>query len=627
MLILENHSMKKIVLVFILSSGFLSVLAQSNWQQFIDQLDTVKKGTPTEAEIYVSICWEMTEYSPDSALYYCELGEQSALALENDSILTRAYLGNSVALSYKGMHADAIQKSFEALKLAESRNDTLSMADAVNNIGIDLYYQGEFEEAIKYYRLYAQYSQATNNQKQYANALNNIATIESETGNKEKEVALYREAIAVFQQIEDGEGIANTSLNLAITLTESENYDQAHLYYQNSYAYFNENDLTAAKSESLTFWGESLYRAGRYQQALQKCRQSLAISVPSNIELQQMFAYDLLHKVFSKLGRYDSAYYYQGKHQEMYNRERDTEKAKLVQELKVAYETEQKEQEIAQLEQDNKLKEFESSRRRQYQIFLGVTSVLLIMAVGLLYSRSQIKSKVNKELAASNHAKDRLFSVISHDLKSPISSFNTITTNLTNHWDHVDKDQLKKYVETLRDSSREVQDMMDNLMRWALSQTGGLNCKKQKINLNHLLHDVTSQLNTAIHQKKLSIRNQLTGSEKVYADEGFLKIVLRNLVDNAIKYTPEGKSITIDYKTAGTSDFIEITDEGVGISAENAPKLFDPDTLLDIQNSVRRGTGIGLKLCKELMDKMGGSVSVRSELGKGSTFILELKKY
>lgn len=614
-------------------------MAQDKWSEHILKLDSLEESDKTYANLVVEIAWQISDLSPDSAIYYGELGLQLGEKYDRDTISCRALLGLSGAISRKGQNAEAITLSLKALKLAEQRGDTTAIFDAVNNIGIDYYYQNEMAKSLDYFNQCAAVIEhyRPNNQKsrhQYANALMNIALVEAELGNTKNEINTYHQVRDIFQEMGDLRSMALVDFNLGKTYYGLTQYDSAEFYFDQAIKIFRSKSWTSAECDVLTTWSELKFDKGEYESALTMTRKSLKISQDSNNDLQEKYVYELLHKIFAALHQYDSAYLYQNKYLKLLNESREKEKVEYADDLVAKYESDKKERQIASLEQEKTIAMLESERQRQLKLFLFIGTGLLAIAVVLLFARYRAKKKTsdlldakNQELAKLNNTKNRLFSIISHDLKSPLSSFHTITKSLSDNWEALEKDQLREFIITLRDSSKDVKNMMDNLLKWALAQTGGLKYVPKGVFSAAIIHQVKAQLESVSSLKKINIETQIEEVDMIQADQQFLEIVIRNLLSNAVKFSPMNSEIKIVVADQGETQAISIQDFGVGMDQTQIEQLLAGNIVAqDIQNSNEKGTGLGLSLCNELINKMGAKMNVVSEIGKGTIFNLVFPK-
>ena len=226
-----------------------------------------------------------------------------------------------------------------------------------------------------------------------------------------------------------------------------------------------------------------------------------------------------------------------------------------------------------------------------------------------------------QRLRESNASKDKFFSIIAHDLRSPFTALVGMSQYLAKGIDHIDPETAKEFLEGMHKSSKNAFNLLENLLEWSRIQTGRLPMNPQMVDVGEILEDNLSLLQVNIESKDISIENHLNESEEVWADENAVHTVLRNLLSNAIKFTPKGGTISI--YSQGLKDKVAITvkDTGVGMDQEPLDKLFR----IDHRNTTRgtdkeKGSGLGLILCKEFVERNHGSLSVESKKGAGSMF-------
>ncbi|MBN2681763.1 MAG: PAS domain S-box protein [Bacteroidales bacterium] len=260
----------------------------------------------------------------------------------------------------------------------------------------------------------------------------------------------------------------------------------------------------------------------------------------------------------------------------------------------------------------NKLKETEEEVR-QKNIKLQETNKKLM------------ESQENlKEL---NAMKDKFFSVIAHDLRSPISSFLSVSDYLSNPSHNVSREQMLHFAKGLNASAGHLYKLLENLLQWSIFQTGGLIFKPTNFDLKDIIDFNIELIKKDADNKKISVVNSLKTSIFAYADVNMINTVLRNLINNSIKFSNIGGKINI--LVTEKSRFLEVSveDNGVGISEANIDKLFRIDFRLTTEGTMEeKGTGLGLILCKEFVEKNGGIIKVESKPGKGTIIKFTLVK-
>ncbi|WP_347841250.1 hybrid sensor histidine kinase/response regulator [uncultured Draconibacterium sp.] len=232
--------------------------------------------------------------------------------------------------------------------------------------------------------------------------------------------------------------------------------------------------------------------------------------------------------------------------------------------------------------------------------------------------------RTTQHLSELNALKDKMFSVIGHDLRSPLSSVKMTLEFLSKITNSPD-DPIAENINIMLKTTDEVFGLLENLLGWAKSQSGNLNISKEEIQISDLINSVYLLNKGNLELKKISFKTDVEDSDTVFADLSTIKVVLRNLVSNAIKFTPENGTITVSASKKEGKMQICVADTGIGISEEDLPKILNPNTHHTTYGTNREaGSGLGLNLCKDFVEKNGGTIWVESEQGKGSTFCIEL---
>jgi signal transduction histidine kinase len=225
----------------------------------------------------------------------------------------------------------------------------------------------------------------------------------------------------------------------------------------------------------------------------------------------------------------------------------------------------------------------------------------------------------------SNANKDKFFSIISHDLKSPFNSILGITELLVSDYDELTSDEIKEMIKILRNSSVNVFDLLKSLLEWAQTQTDRMVYEFKNIDFYETSIKIVDILKTTALNKNILIKNEVKENTFVFADEKAIETVLRNLITNAIKFTKPDGTIKVETDIKDNEIAISVSDSGIGMCKESIDKLFKIEvnhTTIGTNNET--GTGLGLLLCKEFVEKHGGKIWVESELGMGSKFSFTL---
>jgi signal transduction histidine kinase len=239
-------------------------------------------------------------------------------------------------------------------------------------------------------------------------------------------------------------------------------------------------------------------------------------------------------------------------------------------------------------------------------------------------SEEEIKRK-NDELNELNESKDKFFSIIAHDLRSPFQGLLGISNYLVEEFDSLDKEEFKEMVLSLNEALHTQYKFLDDLLSWSRIQSGRMVIEPELLNLNGELQKVLRLFESNIKNKKINLTININSKQEVLADDDMLSLLFRNLISNAIKFTHSGGTVEITAFKEDGAILIVVSDSGVGIKQENIPKLFRIDVQFSTHGTNKEsGNGLGLVLCKEIVEKHGGKIWVESELNRGTQFFFTL---
>lgn len=234
--------------------------------------------------------------------------------------------------------------------------------------------------------------------------------------------------------------------------------------------------------------------------------------------------------------------------------------------------------------------------------------------------------KYSEELSESNASKDKMFSIIAHDLRTPFNGLLAFSGILSDDFDSLSKDEILEYIGVIKNLSQNTFDLLERLLQWSRLQTGRMEFKPVSIALQEQVEPIFSLLSANARGKAIELTGKIEKGLSVYCDQNMLQAVIRNLTSNAIKFTPENGKVTITAQSAaGRMAEITVSDTGIGISPDNLKRLFQVESQLTTKGTRgETGSGLGLLLCREFIELSGGSIRAESEPGKGSRFIFTL---
>jgi signal transduction histidine kinase len=256
-------------------------------------------------------------------------------------------------------------------------------------------------------------------------------------------------------------------------------------------------------------------------------------------------------------------------------------------------------------------------------------SLLLLISLGALYSRFMIKRRsqlqltaINEKLNALNSTKDKLFSIVSHDLKNSMSGFSSIVNTINKKYETFTTDEIKYYIGEITASANAMKGLLRNLLDWSRSQQDLIKIYPAEISVPSLVDECVSQVRQEIRQKGIVLKLDADDNHNLFNDKNVVNAVVRNVLVNAVKYSYEGGLIEIKYKKTEGITEISIKDHGMGMDKEKLAMLISPNTFVKSEPGAdgEKGAGLGLMLTRELLEKVSGKMEVNSVKGEGSTF-------
>ncbi|WAC13124.1 tetratricopeptide repeat-containing sensor histidine kinase [Dyadobacter pollutisoli] len=599
------------------------------------------KGRPIDST-QVSLCNKLAEkylYNhPDSSVLFGKIALQSA---KNQHLLgEKAKAYNHIAKSYyvTGSYFESLSYADSALALSKERAFVPEIAVAINTRGLIYLGQNRLTEAIPEFSRALVLNEQLKDSARIAANYFNIGLAYDELGQFQKAFSNLEKALLVAKQCKDGH-LNQMSLNrIGEIYYHSKNYKQA-LYYFRSALGFSAYQDQWEKGFAYSGMAQVLYEMKQYPQALDYAGQSYTLMKKLNADWDTERAAHILSKCYAALKNYQKAYEYQA----------------IARAYGDSILNEKKEQEINYLHlQDKKaenlelLRENEHSRQviRGNRIVITLTtlfSLLLLAALLLLRQNIIRKNTLNQELkhrnteieqqkeeikaqreelVSINRTKDRVLSVIGHDLRSPFASVRQ-ALELIRSGD-LDKDDQQMVFEDFGNQIGLVSELIDNLLAWASSQQNGAAIRFKKVNLTEATKKVLSIYKYSFEQKKQQIIYSSPEDVFIEADENHIKIILQNILSNAIKFTPQNGTINVFYTQENDFRAVHIRDNGMGMTKAKLASLFKSSGVAINEKGTERepGTGLGLLLIKQFIEENKGRIEVKSEKGKGSEFIV-----
>lgn len=263
-----------------------------------------------------------------------------------------------------------------------------------------------------------------------------------------------------------------------------------------------------------------------------------------------------------------------------------------------------------------------------YTNYLAICIAIIVAFFATLsITQDYLRQKeIERILRQLNDDKTKLFSILGHDLRSPLSGLNAVIYILKNHFPELSEKEIREYIDSLEQTTLNYGKLLEDVLTWSRLQLNKIPINPQPIEIKNMSQEVIDLYTDQLADKEIVVRNLVPSSLVLQMDRSMLHTVLRNLISNAIKFTNHKGEIKLAYREDQINHFIDVVDNGVGMNAGVLKTLFTTSTISMAGTDNETGTGLGLSICKEFLSKQGGNLLVTSEEGRGSTFTIEFPK-
>lgn len=542
-----------------------------------------------------------------------------------------AGLSQNLADAYMnlGFSGKAFKNYHKAISYGERSRDSLFLATALNNVGNAYNSEEKYEEAAYYLERSLKISEAIEFKPGELRALLNLGITRSSQSHFAEAESLYLQALSISEQVRPDTPPIQIQYNLGELYNRMEKWQEAENYFRESLKNSRERQLTQGIYYNSTGLGNVAEGQGNIADAIKWQTNALQVARSlKNPGLEQ----ETHHKLYSLYKRNEN-YRQALAHLESSKALTDSLNSKERDEILAEYQTRL---EVERKDQENRALAAESSQQQaQLELQYGLMGVGLFVIVliaiftMLLYKSNKEKNSVNrlleaqkKELEEKNEVQNKLFGVVAHDLRTPLSALIGMLDLIRSQT--LSKEEMQSLVAELELSLQQNVNIMENLLVWAKQQMSGLSMEREAINAKEVADEILASHKFNAEHKRIVIKNRLSEDLGVYADYNMLKLVLRNLVSNSIKFSEEEDEIVINATTQNGEVLFEVRDTGIGIPEDIQPDIFGDQIQSRKGTQRERGSGMGLRLCKEFIEKQGGHIYFESEEGKGTAFYFSL---
>lgn len=606
------------------------------------------------------------DFLQESNIIFQRIGNQIGIA--------RTFSNIGLVYWEQGHYEKALENYFQALRVMEDMGDQSVVAPVLNNIGLVYQSQKDFRLAEDFHLRSLEIKRELGDEKGIAFSLNNLGVVKQETGDYQTALEYFSEALSIREKLLDKREIANTKNNIGnlYFLMGNPDYALANLK-QALDLYFEVNDRSGL-AQTYHYLALVSRQIGSLTQAVSYFETSLQIADEIGHLRIVSDNYRNLAGIMALRGDYQKAFNYQGKYQSLQDSIFTRESQQRIVEMQMMYDRERKESEIELLRKTNQINALNLQKQRILKNFLLALAFLVLISLFLLYNRflfitrsnrllekqkeeisqnnqklmllnknlleqkqkvEELNQKLNqtnqrlldseKHLIETNATKDKFFSIISHDLRNPFASIVSFSRILKRDIHNLGAEELQELARELDKSVLKINNLLENLLQWSRTQTGKMKYHPEYLAVNDLVRDNVNLFSGNAREKEILLVDSVDSDLVVFADQNMTNTVIRNLMSNALKYSDAGGKIIIKSQVNNKMAYISIIDVGVGMTPDQMAQLWNVNTIHTTYGTRdEKGSGLGLLLCKEFIEKQGGEISVKSEKGKGSEFVFSL---
>ncbi len=643
---------------FILVCVLLYSLEASSNNSLLE--DKQFKSTKDKLIYLLDTCWQSRVSYPQKALEFSF--EAIELCKNNPQYSHYEAKANNfigvIYLNYLFDYKTSIPYYYKALSISEQINDSIQIAYSYNNLGDVYYFIKNNHSALEYGRKSLKIFTELKDSVGILYSLTNVGQALLETEQYDEALNIFKQQIKLANSYNYPSRKAYAQYQIANIYQQVDSFNIAIDYYESALQISEAIGDIKLKSECLNELARLEYKKDDYQAAIELYNRSLEISKGYNYIYSQIINNLGLALVYSKLNDAEKGLSYLKEAKRLtnkidyplyifelfeteisfYKNIDDTENLiKAYREFVNSFEKRLSDYDNNTIEIiQNSIEDQKTMLRYEYdlkesnkdKIYLIIIMSLMIIIIGITVYRNKTILKLNKKLQESNNTKNRLFSIVSHDLRSPFNSAIGFSDLLLLELESQKDSNSYKYAKTLNRTLENTLNLINNLLSWAKANRDKFEIKLERIKLVDIIEEVIEIKSTEIEAKRLNISIDDNFSAEAMVDRGSIFTILINLISNAIKFTPTQGKISVLFKNEKERLIINIKDTGVGMSENQLSKLFDiQNSRSTLGTNDESGTGLGLIITKELIEQNKGTIEIKSKLNEGTTFEISFPKY
>jgi len=608
------------------------IIAQS--PEKVDSLKSLLEAAEDDSSKIYLLNW-IANYTtnPAELLKYAEQANDLANKINHLEGKAKSLKHIGTAYERRGDLLPALNYNLRALQLFSKLENKEYMSSVINTISVIYLKQKNFQLSLEYLKKSLELSLEIGDSINIGGDFNNIGETYRLMDEYDSALFYFNKAFAVYNKIDYEYGVAYALGNIGLVHAAKNQSDSAEFYIDKSTKILEKMEDRYPIAVYKTYMADIYKDKGDLNSALEYAHESLQIAEEEELKEQIRDAAKKLSELYGDLENYKRAFQYQSQYIAYRDSINNEETIRKMADLRTEYEVAQKQAEVELLNQRQKTQQI-------INISLAIILLLMGSAAFIWYQNSQSRKKTNQMLEQQKaeiqkqrdqleevvNMKDKFFGIISHDLRSPVNSLQGIAQLLNHYVKSRDQEQVELFVKMAEQSVNNLSSLIDNLLSWAMTQQGELPYYPEKIKLHYTIEEVMRLFSGAAASKNIRFNCRIEENMELWADRDSVFALLRNLVNNALKFTKENGEVLLDAKSNHQWAVIEVKDTGTGISKDKIDSLFSGyDKAKSTKGtSGEKGSGLGLALCKEIIELNHGKIEVESVINKGTTFRIKL---
>ncbi len=665
-----------IVLLFFTGISYAQNNVRDSLRNRIDNLKKQKDFTVKDTsyiELLNSLGNRLRYYKADSLLLLSQQALKHSRVIKYKKTECQSLILLGDYYSDRGKHSQAVNYYKSALSISSKIKNSNLTIRIQNNLAGEYGYMGDYAKALSVYLVSIEYAERMDSKKMLSIMNENIAGLYASQKDYEQALIFYKKVKKINDIIGNEISAAETMSNIASTYADMGNLEYAMFNINKSISIFEKHEIIDWLAYAYEVKGKTYLKKKKFKWALHWYDQGEVLhekieddrgriylingmaeayyglqkdSISENYALKAFEISDRIKfkagkkkcaKTLYKINKNKEDYATALKYHEIYQALSDTlsrnenKKSLTMLKTKMGHD---KQKENLILENKKAL-----AKQRGYIYGAGIILLILGLVTLLVYRNEKIQKKLNKELNSKksvlekredelkeiNETKDKLFSIIGHDLRGPIGALQGLLKMYVDG--DVGKNEFLSFIPKLNEDVNHISFTLNNLLSWGQSQMKGTVTRSSKILLKNIVSDNINLLSKTANNKSIRIVNRIPENTFAWSDGNQIDIVIRNLISNALKFTPENGMITIDAQSKKEEWLISVKDTGIGMDRETQDKLFEKSSNFTTHGTNNeKGTGLGLTLCKEMVENNKGTIWVDSIIRKGTSFYFTLPK-